>query len=468
MALPRLKVSANGHFLVTEHDAPFFYLADTAWDLFHRLTREEAERYLSARAAQRFTVVQAVALGEHDGLRQPNAYGHLPFGADARGLIDSRQPDTRPGDADDYWDHVDYVVAAAERHGLYLALLPTWGDKVCKLWGIGPDIFDPYYQRQGLAEATARAHDYGHFLGQRYAERSNVIWMLGGDRPADGDEEIWRAMAQGIATGVAGAEGDRALLMTYHPYGAQASSALLHHEAWLDFNTVQSGHHARDISNYELITNDYHKQPARPTLDSEARYEDHPVNWDIANGRFDDFDVRQAAYWAVFAGAAGHTYGHYSVFQYYGPASPPTPFGNASVYWEEALQAPGAQDMAHLRALLESRPYLTRLPDQALIAAGQGRGADHMRAARAEDGAYALIYSATGAPITVNMPLLSGQTATAWWYDPRSGVATRIGTAPTTGTQTFTPPSSGRGNDWVLALDDDAHGFPPPGSAVWP
>jgi len=135
VALPRLKVSANGHFLVTEHDAPFFYLADTAWDLFHRLTREEAERYLSARAAQRFTVVQAVALGEHDGLRQPNAYGHLPFGADARGLIDSRQPDTRPGDADDYWDHVDYVVAAAERHGLYVALLPTWGDKVCKLWG---------------------------------------------------------------------------------------------------------------------------------------------------------------------------------------------------------------------------------------------------------------------------------------------------------------------------------------------
>ncbi len=91
-----------------------------------------------------------------------------------------------------------------------------------------------------------------------------------------------------------------------------------------------------------------------------------------------------------------------------------------------------------------------------------------MRATRAEDGAYALIYSATGAPITVNMPLLSGQTVTAWWYDPRTGAATRIGTAPTTGTQTFAPPSSGRGNDWVLALDDDACGFPPPGSAVWP
>ncbi|RZK62756.1 MAG: DUF4038 domain-containing protein, partial [Pedobacter sp.] len=33
-----LKVSANNRFLVYENEKPFFYLGDTAWELFHRLT----------------------------------------------------------------------------------------------------------------------------------------------------------------------------------------------------------------------------------------------------------------------------------------------------------------------------------------------------------------------------------------------------------------------------------------------
>jgi hypothetical protein len=459
MATARLRVSENRRFLVREDGTPFFYLADTAWELCHVLRREEVERYLANRAAKGFTVIQTVALSEFDGLAAPNAYGHTPLRKDSRGLFDPRQPDVRPGADDDYWDHVDHIVDRAGDYGLYLGLLPTWGDKVCKLWGVGPDVFDPYYEGQGLGEAIDRARAYGAFLGRRYGDRTNIIWVLGGDRPADGDEAIWRAMARGIAEGAAGTgETDRAL-MTYHPYGSQVSSALLHHEPWLDFNMIQSGHGSRDQPNYEMITNDYHKRPAKPTLDGEARYEDHPINWDITRGRFDDYDVRQAAYWAVFAGAAGHTYGHYSIFQFYAPTTPRTPFGNAGAYWYDALDAPGAGDMAHLRALIESRPYLDRVPDQAMIAAGQGTRADHVRATRGQDGAYAFVYIPTGKPATIDMEAISGEIARAWWYDPREGAATLIGEMPAAGTRTFTPPSSGRGHDWVLVLDDASRGF---------
>jgi hypothetical protein len=123
-ALPRIRVSDNHRFLVTESGAPFFWLGDTAWELFHRLTREEAAEYFAARARQRFTVVQAVALAEFNGLGAPNAYGELP-------LID-RDP-TRPNDA--YFKRVDDYISLAAAHGLYVALLPTWGDKVAKgLW----------------------------------------------------------------------------------------------------------------------------------------------------------------------------------------------------------------------------------------------------------------------------------------------------------------------------------------------
>ncbi len=77
--LPRLKVSDDKRFLVTADGKPFFWLGDTAWELFHRLNREDAEKYLKNRAERRFTVVQAVVLAELDGLNDPNAYGERPL-----------------------------------------------------------------------------------------------------------------------------------------------------------------------------------------------------------------------------------------------------------------------------------------------------------------------------------------------------------------------------------------------------
>ncbi|MEM9660422.1 MAG: DUF4038 domain-containing protein, partial [Planctomycetota bacterium] len=119
----QLGVSENGRDLVDGDGKPFFYLGDTAWELFHRLNREEADVYLENRAAKGFTVIQAVALAELDGLTAPNAYGRLPLidGDPNRPAVDREN--------DDYWDHVDYVVAKAESLGLFVGMLPTWGDK---------------------------------------------------------------------------------------------------------------------------------------------------------------------------------------------------------------------------------------------------------------------------------------------------------------------------------------------------
>src|SRR4051812_23729590 len=135
---PKLRVSDNHHFLVTAEGKPFFYLGDTAWELFHRLNREEAVRYLDKRAAQGFTVIQAVALAELDGLNTPNAYGHRP-------LVDNdpTKPDVNEGPQNDYWDQVDFIVTEANRRGLYIGFLPTWGDKWNQGKGAGPEVFTP-------------------------------------------------------------------------------------------------------------------------------------------------------------------------------------------------------------------------------------------------------------------------------------------------------------------------------------
>ena len=107
-ALPKLKVSDNRRFLVTEDGKPFFWLGDTAWQLFHRLSREDAQRYLEHRARNGFNVVQAVAIAELDGHKDPNAYGHLPIED-----FDPARPAVTEGPNNDYWDHVDFIVDAA-------------------------------------------------------------------------------------------------------------------------------------------------------------------------------------------------------------------------------------------------------------------------------------------------------------------------------------------------------------------
>ncbi len=127
----RLKVSENRRFLIHEDGTPFFYLGDTAWELFHRLNREEADRYLENRRQKGFTVIQGVVLAEPDGLDTPNAYSHRP-------LINNDP--TRPNE--DYFKHVDYIVNKAKEKGIYIGMLPTWGDKVTKAWGKGPVIFN--------------------------------------------------------------------------------------------------------------------------------------------------------------------------------------------------------------------------------------------------------------------------------------------------------------------------------------
>ena len=427
-----LGVSDNRRFLVHQDGAPFFHLGDTAWELFHRLDREQAKAYLEKRRQQGFTVIQAVVLAELDGLNTPNPYGDRP-------LI--QNDPLRPNEA--YFRHVDFIVETARRNGLYIGMLPTWGDKVTKAWGTGPVVFN-----------EKNAHAYGRFLGNRYKDRPNIIWILGGDRVADGREAIWRAMARGIDQG-----GDTHL-KTYHPQGGRSSADWFHADDWLDFNMLQSGHSHLFNANYETIAADYRPIPIKPCLDGEPCYEDHPVGWKPVNGWFNDADVRQAAYWAVFAGAFGHTYGCHDVWQMFAPGR--EPISSARNAWNDVLDLPGAWDMGHLRALMLSRPVLSRVPDGSLVVEGQGPQADHIEATRGK--AYAMVYAPTGKQFAVRLGKISGARVRAWWFDPRTGRALRIGVIENSGARRFDPPGQPhRGNDWVLVLDDADQGFAPPG-----
>ena len=438
-AMAQLKVSANKRFLVTTDNKPFFWLGDTAWELFHRLNREEADRYLKNRADKGFTVIQAVVLAELDGLHSPNPYGETPLEAD---------DPTKPREA--YFNHVDYIINKAGDLGLYIGLLPTWADKIDKdRWGVGPEIFN-----------TENAKWYGRWLGNRYRNTKNIIWILGGDRNPRNEQDVavWRAMAAGVEEGVGGPE---KALITFHPQpnGMEdgGSSRWFHNDQWLDLNMFQTGH-CRENNVWDRIQVVYNRTPIKPVVDGETLYEDHPVCFNAKDlGTSSPYDIRKHAYFDVFAGAFGHTYGCHPVWQMYAPNRQPV--NGPHFPWYEAMDLPGAGQMQHLRWLMESRPMLDRVPDQSLITTALGAN-DRIQATRGKD--YLFVYTSQGKPFTVNMGKISGKDVAAWWYDPRSGETKEAGRFVNNGKKLFTPPSSGYGQDWVLIADDATKNYPKP------
>lgn len=390
------------------------------------MSLEEAEHYLEDRRAKGFTVIQAVILAELGGLRVPNANGDLPLIGN-----DPLQPNHA------YFRHVDAILRMAERKGLVMALLPTWGDKFNRKWGEGPEIFTP-----------ENARGYGAFLGERYARR-NIVWVLGGDRNPETPQHlaIVRAMAAGIES--AGARQP----MTYHPQGGSRSWDFFKDDYWIDFHMFQSGHGERDIPNYRMTLAGGDLRPPKPVLDGEPRYEDHPINWKPELGWFDAFDVRQAAWWSMLSGAAGHTYGDHNVWQMWQPGR--QPISAARTPWRAAIKHPGSAHMGVMRRILEANGFGNLRPAQQLLAVGGEGGRRHV-AAETEDGKKLIVYTPYGDAVRLKSTAISPSFVLRW-FNPRNG--TSVGVSPMrpelfpNEVQFDAPGEPARGNDWVLVVE---------------
>lgn len=418
-----LEISLDNLRIQKANGSDWFWLGDTGWSLFQELNREDADYYFSTRASQGFTVIQAVVImGWSRGWNEANAYGHRPFH-----YGDASKPNEK------FWQHTDWLIKKASEYGLYLALLPSWGS----YWG---------------EQATI---EYAQWITNRYRDYNNIIWVNGGDRKVGDDHNLFNQLGHVFDT-------DRDALTTFHPCGSDASSEHFHHEKWLDFNMQQSSHGKRDIRADNQVDADLAIKPTKPTLNGEPNYEDHCVDWkpDCSKGIFNAHDVRQLAYWTVFAGATGVTYGHVHVWDFYNGGNKEDGYQD----WKIELKDSGAVQMGYLANLIMSRPHSDRGPAQYILT-DESPGGIKQRAIMGNG--YVFVYTSQGYKVDVKLDELPWDQSQAWWFNPRYGKATRIEEIPDSDHHIFDPPAnSGEDNDWVLVIDDADKAYIEPGK-VW-
>jgi hypothetical protein len=410
-----IKVSANGRYFVDQRGQPFFWLGDTAWPLFVQYGKSEAEAYLKNRSAKGFTVIQGVLVwsqgtGAESKSPGANSNGDRPW-------IDDDP--ARPNDA--FFRHVDYLVEFAQQQGLVLAMLPTWG----------------YYVNDAKAITLKNARAYGRWLGARYRNAPNIIWVNDGDRIATGFEDVWRELARGLREGDGGAH-----LITYHPCGWRSSSQYFHTEDWLDFNMIETWTAWPKI--YPAVLADVVKTPVKPVVLGEPAYENGP---EYPLGPITPLIVRRQAWWTVMAGGF-FTYGQDQMWR-------------MQEGWDKTFDAPGAGHVCKMKEILTSLPWWEFTPDQGVFATGVSSESTLNTAMRSPSGDRILIYLSSQCTAFVHLDKIAAAQAEATFINPTTGERRPAGTYrtgnlngrtfPDGQTQFFTTP--GHWEDAVLLLE---------------
>lgn len=410
-----IRVGADHRHVVDQGGAPFLIHGDTPWSLISGLTREEAEQYLEDRRRKGFNSI-IVNLIEHKFRGPVNRYGEGPF--------------TTPGDFsttnEKYFAHADWVIRKAGEKGIQVFLAPIY---------LGYTGTDEGWIEEALANGPAKCRAWGQYVGKRYRDYDNLVWLIGGDRNPDNARENVDAIVRGIK------EFDRRHLITAHCHPENSAADQYKDDGWLDLNDT----YTYGIVHKKLLA-DYNRTPAMPYFLIETSYEgEHNAS---------PVQIRRQAYWALLCGATGQFLGNRPIWLF-------------DPGWQQALDSTGSRDMARLGALFHSRPWHALAPDdrhQVVVEGlGEFNGLDYLAAARSADGSLVMAYLPSSRTFAVDMTKISGATAKAWWFNPRTGESSGVGEFPTSGKRQFTPPEEG---DWVLVLDNAAYTRGAPGQAA--
>ena len=437
----RLLLSTNGKYLVNSNTGqPVFLTGDVPQLISLQLSSmSDVNEYLADRQARGFNALWVILADQLDQNGAPNdANGNPPF--NGAWWVSPNAT---------YWAHQDAVIQAAIAAGMTVFAMPSF---------VGNNDSQPAYDTPAyLASSTATVQGYGTFIGSRYANYSNIVWVLGGDyNPVSSSGVTIKPKLEALGAAIAAADPNHFITiegcqhcgypMSTSPY----SSTTL--PSWLKLNWVDTTG-ANTVTSCQAA---YASGLFLPPVEGEDSYE--------LEGGTTGFQARQEGYWEVLSGCyAGRIFGNGPIWSFNAAHS-----GDTSPSWQSQLDSPGSLGEEYMGKLMRSREHWLTAPDTAhtVLTGGFGSGSTLSVAARSNDGQTIIAYLSDGNATakTINMSAITSASslARAWWYNPQTSAATLIGTFPNSGSQSFTAPD---GNDWVLVIDDTSANLPAPGSA---
>jgi hypothetical protein len=419
-----VKLSANGRYLVDQNSVPFLIAGDAPQSLMVNLSEADADMYLTNRKSHAFNAVWINLLCK-------SGTGGRKDGSTFDGILPFTVADDLSTPNEKYFARCDRMLELIEKHGLLVILDPC-------------ETID--HLSVMLQNGVAQCRAYGQFVGDRYKRFDNIIWMSGNDF------QKWKEPSNdAVATATALGIKDRDTLhlhtveLDYHVSGS------LDDANWAPIISLNATYSY--YPSYAQVLKDYNRSNFLPVFLIEADYEFEQESAPAT--------LRRQEYWTNLSGAAGQVYGSGPIWRF-------------SKGWKNTLDAPGAVQMAFVKALFEPRPWYDLVPDQkhSVVIAGYGTfdatttdgnrfvmTSDYVTAGRTPDGSLVMAYMPSLRPLTVDMTKLRGP-ATAQWYDPSRGVYTAIEGSPfaNKGRRVFRPPGNNRDGDgdWVLVLEATA------------
>ena len=416
------RASADKRYLVNQNNQPVFLVGDSPHGLFANITPTQAQTYFANRASYGINVVWAELL----------CTDYLPNCRSNLSTFDGILPFSTPGDISTpnpaYFSRVDAIVTAAAQNGVTI-LMDNWET------GAGMPLL--------RSNGNTKAFNYGVFLGNRYKNSPNIIWILGNDFWTWQDSTDI-TLAKNIMAGIASVDTNH--LQTTQlgtPSGSHESTVLMQYTTLAAAYTYPP--------QYAEIYTEYNASPTLPVFMEEANYEGEN---NTGNDPSTPLVLRKQEYWSMLAGAlAGQMYGNGAVDYF-------------KAGWQTAMDTIGVKQLQYMKNFFASRQWYNLVPDQnhTVVTAGYGTfassgavtGNTYVTTARTTDGSLVISYIPQGGTITVDMTKLRGS-ITARWFDPTNNTFSTISGSPfaNTGTRQFVTPgnNSGGDNDWVLVLD---------------
>ncbi len=444
-----LKVSANKRYLVDQRNVPVFLNGDTAWSLIAQVSKEDAELYLRDRASRGVNSIIVTSpevyycsnCRDKDGPQ--NFYGDGPF---------TKVNDfTTPNEA--YWKHADWVIRKAGEYGIQVLLCPcyTGFQKNKDGWWT-----DDWENRNSVEDCAW----YGRWVGKRYRDFSNIVWVMGNDRNPRRVVRQARRDGQGDQIREPESPVYPSFTQRYVLGGSCRLGSSARSRPWLTLNATYDypGDAAPSDWMYVKSYADYNRTPVMPFYLFESHYE-YAKSWGNGTIQGIPLNIRKEAYQSAFCGSTGHHYGNNAIW---GIESVPDYQPGCDLPWKEHLNDPGTS-VLFIGQLLNSRAWHTLVPDQdhTVMTAGYGSGSSYAPCTRTSDGTTVMAFIPDSRTVTIDMAKISGKAAKCWWFNPRSGESPPIGDYPTSGKKDFRTPDN---NDWVLVIDDAAKKLPGPGA----